>query len=222
MNLVPSITMTLAIALAGRRRAMIPVRCPRRASSGWRFVLPAPGDPFEHAPFRALVLAREKPEDLVEKVAYRGDPARRRYAQIRFGSPGSIRVTVVLDEVGPGEADLYVDADRNRRIDDRDRVAAAPPRTARRRRPSRADLAAAARRGDGRQGRDEEGPPRGGVPPGRQRPDARLRRGRLPRGDHRARRRGRPAGKPPRGRASRSTATATARSPTRRTASGST
>ena len=92
--------------------------------SGWRFVLPAPGDPFEHAPFRALVLAREKPEDLVEKVVYRGDPARRRYAQIRFGSAGSIRVTVVLDEVGPGEADLYVDADRNRRIDDRDRVAA--------------------------------------------------------------------------------------------------
>ena len=88
-------------------------------------MLPAPGDPFEHAPFRALVLAREKPEDLVEKVAYRGDPARRRYAQIRFGSPGSIRVTVVLDEVGPGEADLYVDADRNRRIDDRDRIAAA-------------------------------------------------------------------------------------------------
>jgi hypothetical protein len=31
---------------------------------------------------------------------------------------------VVLDEIKPGEADLYVDADRNRRIDDRDRVAA--------------------------------------------------------------------------------------------------
>ncbi len=91
-------------------------------SAAWRLVLPAPGDPFEHAPFRALVLSRDKPEDLVEKAAYCGDPAQRRYAQIRFGSPGSIRVTVVLDELGPETADLYVDADRNRKIDDRDRV----------------------------------------------------------------------------------------------------
>ncbi len=75
------------------------------------------------------MLGREKPEDLIEKAAYRGDPARRRYAQVRFGSAGSIRVTIVLDEVGPGEADLYVDAERNRRIDDHDRVAVAeaPP-----------------------------------------------------------------------------------------------
>ncbi len=91
-------------------------------SPEWRFELPAPGDPFEHAPFRALVLSREKPEDLIENASYRGDRAKRRYVQIRFGSPGSIRVTVVLDEVGAGEADLYVDADRNRKIDERDRV----------------------------------------------------------------------------------------------------
>jgi hypothetical protein len=122
MTLVPSTTMALAIALAGAPPGDDPGPKPASSSSDWRFVLPAPGDPFEHAPFRALVLNREKPEDLVEKIAYRGDPARRRYAQIRFGSPGSIRVTVVLDEVEPGEADLYVDADRNRRIDDRDRV----------------------------------------------------------------------------------------------------
>jgi hypothetical protein len=95
---------------------------PATPETTWRFVLPAPGDPFEHAPFRALVLSHEKPEDLIEKAIYRGDPARRRYAQIRFGSPGSIRVTVVLDEVGAGESDLYVDADRNRKIDDRDRA----------------------------------------------------------------------------------------------------
>ncbi len=114
MTFVPSTTLMLAIALAGA-----PLAAP-----DWHFVLPAPGDPFEHAPFRALVIGREKPEDLVEKAAYRGDKTRRRYAQVRFGSAGSIRVTIVLDEVGPGEADLYVDADRNRRIDDRDRVTA--------------------------------------------------------------------------------------------------
>ncbi len=91
----------------------------------WRYVLPAPGDAFEHAPFRALVLFREKPEELIEKVAYRGDPARRRYARIRFGSPSSTRVTVVVDTSASGEVDLYADADRNLKIDDRDRVAAA-------------------------------------------------------------------------------------------------
>ena len=87
----------------------------------WRFVLPAPGDAFEHPPFRALVLSREKPDDLSEKVAYRGTS--RRYAQLRFGSPCPIRVTVVFDEVGPGDVDLFVDANRDRKIDDRDQVA---------------------------------------------------------------------------------------------------
>ena len=109
MILVPSAALMLTIALAGSPPGDGPDRkAAPSPSSDWRFVLPAPGDPFEHAPFRALVLGREKPEDLIEKAAYRGDPARRRYAQVRFGSAGSIRVTVVLDEVGPGEADLYV------------------------------------------------------------------------------------------------------------------
>ncbi len=87
----------------------------------WRFVLPEPGDPHEHPPFRALGLAPRRPDDLIETVAYRGH--RRRYGQLRFGSPSSIRVTIVLDEAAPGVADLYVDADRNRRIEPRDRVA---------------------------------------------------------------------------------------------------
>jgi hypothetical protein len=94
------------------------------ASAPWRYVIPAPGDPFDHAPFRALVLSREKPEELIEKVVYRGEPARRRYARIRFGSPSSIRVTVVIDTTPSGEVDLYADADRNLKIDDRDQVAA--------------------------------------------------------------------------------------------------
>jgi hypothetical protein len=91
---------------------------------GWRYVLPAPGDPFDHAPFRALVLTREKPEELVERAAYRGEKSRRRYARIRYGSASSIRVSIVLDETANGEVDLYADADRNLRIDDRDRVVA--------------------------------------------------------------------------------------------------
>ena len=129
MTFIPSTVLALAIALSGARRAM--TRIPGHPRNRLRIggsCSPSPGDPFEHTPFRALVLGREKPEDLVEKVAYRGDPSRRRYAQIRFGSAGSIRVTVVLDEVAPGDVDLYVDSDRTRRIDDRDRVAAARPR----------------------------------------------------------------------------------------------
>ena len=74
----------------------------------------------------ALVLGRQKPDELVEKTRYLGLAAKRRYAQIRFGSPSSTRVTIVIDELNNGEVDLYVDADRNLRIDDRDRVSAAP------------------------------------------------------------------------------------------------
>jgi hypothetical protein len=92
------------------------------ARSGWRYVLPAPGDPFDHAPFRALVLTRERPEELVENATYRGEKSRRRFGRIRFGSPSSTRVTIVLDETPDGTVDLYADADRNLRIDDRDRV----------------------------------------------------------------------------------------------------
>jgi hypothetical protein len=93
-------------------------------ANSWRFVLPTPGDSFEHPPFRALVLSREKPVDVTETVIYRGST--RRYAQIRFGSPGSVRVTVVIDETGPGDVDLFVDANRDRKIDDRDRVQGEP------------------------------------------------------------------------------------------------
>jgi hypothetical protein len=109
-------------ALAGVIGAItLPLLAPDAvASQPWRYVLPPPGDPFEHPPMRALALSRDPPDNIKELVRYRG--ARQRYAQIRFGSPGSVRVTVVLDEVAPDELDVYVDADRNRRIEARDKV----------------------------------------------------------------------------------------------------
>jgi hypothetical protein len=91
------------------------------APSEWRYVVPLPGDPFDHPPLRALTLSDEKPPDVVESAAYRG--THRRYAQLRYGSPASVRVTVVIDEAGPGNVDLYVDARRKRRIEATDRVA---------------------------------------------------------------------------------------------------
>ena len=89
-------------------------------SGEWRYVLPPSGDPFEHPPLRALALSRTKPDDVKETVRYRG--ARQRYAQLRYGSPGSVRITVVVDEAAPGDVDLYVDSNRNRRIEAQDRV----------------------------------------------------------------------------------------------------
>jgi hypothetical protein len=113
MTYVPFTLLALAFASAPPGEA-------EAEAHSWRFVLPAPGEAFEHPPFRALVLSRDKPDDVAEKVHYRGK--HRRYAQVRFGSAGSVRVTVVLDEVGPGDVDLYVDANRDRKIDQRDRV----------------------------------------------------------------------------------------------------
>jgi len=93
------------------------------ASAGdeWRYVLASPDDPFEHPPLRAIPLSRTRPDDVKEMVHYRG--TRQRYAQLRYGSPGSVRVTIVLDELATGDLDLYVDADRNRRIEEKDKVA---------------------------------------------------------------------------------------------------
>src|SRR5207249_358560 len=86
----------------------------------WQYMLPPPGNPHEHPPLRVLALSSQKPEDLQETVRYRG--TRQRYAQIRYGSPSSIRVVVVLDEVSATEVDVYVDADRKRAIEPKDRV----------------------------------------------------------------------------------------------------
>jgi hypothetical protein len=96
---------------------------PPSPDGDWRFVAPARGDAFEYPPLRALALSREKPDDVVEKLNYSGH--RRRYGQIRYGSPSSVRVTVVLDDLAPDKADFYVDANRNRRIEPTDRVAPA-------------------------------------------------------------------------------------------------
>ena len=90
------------------------------AAGEWRFVVPEPGDPFDYPPLHALAVSRTKPDDVTEMVHYRG--SRQRYAQIRYGSPGSVRITVVLDEASSSDVDLYVDSDRNRRIEAKDRV----------------------------------------------------------------------------------------------------
>jgi hypothetical protein len=86
----------------------------------WKYVMPPPGDPFEHPPLRALALSDAKPADLQEKNTYRG--TRRQYGRVHLGSPSSLDVAVVLDHVTATEFDLYLDADRNRVIEPKERV----------------------------------------------------------------------------------------------------
>jgi hypothetical protein len=87
----------------------------------WRYVAKSEADSPLRPVFRFVGLSRSRPEELDEQVAYRGKV--RKYAQIRYGSDDSRRVVVVVDEVSPTEFDLYVDANRNRVIELKDKVA---------------------------------------------------------------------------------------------------
>ena len=86
----------------------------------WQYVVPTAGQADEHSPLRALSLRNTKPEDLKETASYTGD--RRQYGQFRYGSATSVRVAVVLDRISAKELHLYVDANRDRNIDDSERL----------------------------------------------------------------------------------------------------
>ena len=87
----------------------------------WRYVAKVEADSPIRPVFRFVTLSATKPEELGEEVRYRGKV--QKYAQIRYGSDDSRRVIVVVDEVSPDDFDLYVDADRNRIIEAKDRIA---------------------------------------------------------------------------------------------------
>jgi hypothetical protein len=96
-----------------------------RAADAWRYVVPPADDAFAHPPLVALAVQERRPEGLGETVPYRG--SRRRYAHLVYGRGRTAGVAVVLDEVGSGKFDLYVDADRDREITAKDRVAVEGP-----------------------------------------------------------------------------------------------
>jgi len=89
-------------------------------STSWRYVTPPLGEPFAYPPLRAISLSDQRPADLEERITYRGK--KQRYAQLRYGSPSSVRISIVVDEIGPNDVDLYVDARRNRAIEPADKV----------------------------------------------------------------------------------------------------
>src|SRR5262245_41626134 len=87
----------------------------------WRYVAKAEAESPVRPVFRYVALSNRKPDDLREDVRYRGKE--QKYAQIRYGSDDSRRVVVVVDQVSAGDFDLYVDANRKRVVEAKDKVA---------------------------------------------------------------------------------------------------
>lgn len=114
---------TMRRLLAAALLAGLPLK--HAAADSWKYVVPLAGAAFERSTLTTVPLSDVEPIDLEEKAAYRGD--RQQYAQIRFGTPGSLNVTLVLDRVSAEMANLYVDCDRNLVIEADERVAQEGP-----------------------------------------------------------------------------------------------
>lgn len=81
--------------------------------SDWTYVGSSEEAGFSQPLFRSISLSTVKPEIEV-KVTYRGKT--QKYAWLRYGSPNSQRIALVLDEVSRRDFDIYVDLDRNQAI----------------------------------------------------------------------------------------------------------
>lgn len=82
--------------------AIIACRCRAQDGADWRYVADAA---FGQSPLQSIALTEQTPDNLTIDVAFRG--RRRGFAQLRYGSPNSTRVAVVVDEIRRGEFDLY-------------------------------------------------------------------------------------------------------------------
>lgn len=97
--------MALGVVAAGH--------CIAEDATSWRYVVPEPGQPMEHPPLVSLSLGDKAPEIVKSEPKYRGRPL---YGLLRYGSPNSPQVILVVDDAG-GDFELYVDADRSGHID---------------------------------------------------------------------------------------------------------
>ncbi len=89
------------------------------AAAQWRYITLSPDEP-EGVDFRAVRLSPDVPSDLRVTANLRGSQPV--YGQLRYGTDGSVRVTLVVDRISGDEADVYLDTNRDRIIDDQDRV----------------------------------------------------------------------------------------------------
>ena len=104
----------LCVALLGQRCLSQP-----KPASDWRYVVPArSGEPHLELPFRALPISTRPPADV--EVRIRFGKGTQWFTQLRYGSPGTVRVAVVVDRRPSKEVAIYVDADRDRVLDDSD------------------------------------------------------------------------------------------------------
>src|SRR4029077_18615802 len=83
------------------------------AKGVWRYVVPAAGELMEHPPLVPLALSERKPDLILREPAYRGQPL---YGLLRYGSDTSPQVPIVVVSRDSGEFDLYVDANRDGEI----------------------------------------------------------------------------------------------------------
>ena len=93
---------------------------PQDATDAWRYRVPPRGERGEHPLPTVLPVRPEVPEDLRIDVAFASDF--QRYGQLRYGDAGSTRIAVVVDQRGIGDAELWVDLDRDRLVTERERL----------------------------------------------------------------------------------------------------
>jgi len=89
----------------------------RPSPDGWKFVVSASGAAMEHPPLLPLSLGEDKPDLILKEPAYRGQPL---YGLLRYGSDTSPQVPIVVVSRGQHDFDLYVDADRDGQITDKE------------------------------------------------------------------------------------------------------
>jgi hypothetical protein len=80
----------------------------------WRYIVPDSGQPMEHPPLVSISLGDKKPEIVKSEPKYRGKVL---YGLLRYGSPNSPQMPLVVDEVSGSDFDLYVDGQRSGHID---------------------------------------------------------------------------------------------------------
>jgi hypothetical protein len=92
------------------------------SESTWTYVVPSEGQQLGLPSWQILPRSDHCPADIIEQVSYQG--ARRSYVQIRYGQSDGARVAMVLDHGSNGKITLYVDVNRNRKIEPDERHAA--------------------------------------------------------------------------------------------------
>jgi hypothetical protein len=86
----------------------------------WQYLAGQGDAGFKRPLYRSLQLSPEKPSELETRVDLRGEM--QFYTMLRYGTPSSLRVGVVVDRIGRSDFDLYVDTNRDHVIFPKEKV----------------------------------------------------------------------------------------------------